>query len=366
MNKRIDFTKQDGLATYQDTLDFLQTSYRGNLEAISRGFGDKLILHGVVEAGGNVTDGWVIIDGQMMPFVGGSIYPKVVVEELSDVELFGDSSIKTVYLTKRARLAVVGDFDYTELKRFKTDSLTVDSSDVLASAKAVKKLNDNILAALSFETRIILKGCEVSNVNTGASTLDIAAGVVLMDNVFVESPVYSGAYPVWLKPDATYVVADPGGTNVKFDPYTSQRYADVLKRTTTSVGEIKMFKTLSDRFDAVGIGKWEMTGFKICDDMQGRVPLGYDRRLVDPVDGIWDANYNGVWNTGGEKAHTLTINELPTFAIETPKKKPDIDRGVSGASSTWSIDEIDINNIGNNQPHNNIPPYRVVLFLERI
>lgn len=392
-HKRIDLTQLDGLAVYQDTLEFFQEGDKGATEAMCRLIGDKIILTGVVDQGANVTNGWIIIGGELLPFVGGAKAPKVWIEELNDVELFGDSSTKTVYYTRRARMGNVGAFDLTELRKFKTDALNINDSEVMASAKAVKKLQDTILAILSFETEVILKGCEVSNVDNLGMTFDVAPGVILIDGNIVNAVAYSGAFPAYLLPDGTWDVVAPGGSSILFDPYTSQRHADVIKRATTSIGEVKMFKTLSDRFDAIsGVGKWEMQGFKVCDDMQGRVPLGYDRRLADPFDNVWDANYNTPGNTGGEKKHQLTVGELPAHRFFTLAdvvmnvngfppaplantslarvyNKADGSSGKESYTSAGNATEPTVgrtNSVGNNEAHNNIQPYRVMVYVERI
>lgn len=120
MYKRIDFTKLEGLATYQDTLDFLQTSYRDAISAVARAFGDKVIVTGVDDQGASYGDGWVVIAGELMPFVGGLKTTQVIVEEITDTEVFGDNSVQTVYFTRRARLGNTGGYAFTDFIRVNT------------------------------------------------------------------------------------------------------------------------------------------------------------------------------------------------------------------------------------------------------
>ena len=122
MYKRIDFSKLEGLATYQDTLDFLQISYREAISAVARAFGSKVIVTGVTDLGTTYTDGWVIIDGELMPFAGGLKTDRIVVEELTDTEIFNDGSIQTVYYTKRAKLGITGGFAFSDFIRVDTMS----------------------------------------------------------------------------------------------------------------------------------------------------------------------------------------------------------------------------------------------------
>jgi microcystin-dependent protein len=120
MNKRIDYTQPDGLGVSQDTLNFMQTSYRDALSAIGRAFGNNTILYGCEVNGSNVSDGWVYIDGEMMPFIGGVFNPRVLVDEVVDVEQFSDLSTKTVYYTKVARSVALGGIPFSDLRSLKT------------------------------------------------------------------------------------------------------------------------------------------------------------------------------------------------------------------------------------------------------
>jgi hypothetical protein len=120
MYKRIDFSKLEGLATYQDTLDFLQISYREAISAVAKAFGSKVIVTGVTDQGLSYSDGWIIIDGELMPFSGGLKTDRIVVDELTDTEIFNDGSIQTVYYTKRAKLGITGGFPITDFIRVDT------------------------------------------------------------------------------------------------------------------------------------------------------------------------------------------------------------------------------------------------------
>lgn len=120
MYKRIDFTKLEGLAVYQDTLDFLQLSYRDTISAIARAFGSKVIVTGVTDLGANYSDGWVVIDGELLPFVGGLKSGRIIIEELTDTEVFGDNTTQTVYFTRRAKLGVTGGYAFTDFIRVDT------------------------------------------------------------------------------------------------------------------------------------------------------------------------------------------------------------------------------------------------------
>lgn len=120
MNKRIDFTNNGGFPLEQDTLDFMQQSYRGGFAAVAKLLGEKTILTGVVVANGNVSDGWIVYNGELVPFVGGSAAANVSITEVNTTVLFEDGTTPPVYFTKTATCAVVGNFPFTDLVRLPT------------------------------------------------------------------------------------------------------------------------------------------------------------------------------------------------------------------------------------------------------
>jgi len=122
MYKKIDFTKLEGLAVYQDTLDFLQTSYRDAISAIAKALGTRVIVTGVTDQGSTYSDGWVIIDGELMPFAGGLKTARVIIEDVTGTEVFADGTTQTVYYTRRAKLGVTGGFAFTDFIRIDTMS----------------------------------------------------------------------------------------------------------------------------------------------------------------------------------------------------------------------------------------------------
>lgn len=99
-------------------------------------------------------------------------------------------------------------------------------------------------------------------------------------------------------------------------------------------------------------GVWESFG-------SGRVLVGVDTTQTE---------FNKVMKTGGEKTHTLNINEMP--AHNHPLKHG------TGGSGTWgtninqsgstSSDNFAIANTGGGQAHNNLQPYITVYMWRRI
>lgn len=99
-------------------------------------------------------------------------------------------------------------------------------------------------------------------------------------------------------------------------------------------------------------GTWERLKGKVC--------LGLDED---------DEKLNEIGKTGGEKEHTLTIEEMPSHS-HSIKKQVDNNSGSqivvgSGSSSLFyqNGNEATTNNAGGGQAHNNMPPYETVGYM---
>jgi len=119
MNKRIDFSFNGGFPATQYTTAFLQDSFRGAFIAMAGLIGDKVIVAGMQEAGGNVSNGWISYNGELIPFTGGPFNAdsKVTIVETPASRVFDDGQPHDVYFEKVAKLGSVGLFPYSDLKR---------------------------------------------------------------------------------------------------------------------------------------------------------------------------------------------------------------------------------------------------------
>lgn len=117
MNQRIDFSNNGGFPATQDTFAFMQQSYRGAFAALAGFFGDKVVVSGCVEAGGSVSDGWIAVGGELIPFEGGPIASNIIIQETSEAVTFEDNAERPVYFRRIARFGSPGGFPYSELRR---------------------------------------------------------------------------------------------------------------------------------------------------------------------------------------------------------------------------------------------------------
>jgi hypothetical protein len=123
MHKRIDFNNLGGFPVVQETFNWMQDSYRTAIISIAKLFGDKFILFGCEIVGPNVTSGAVVINGELIPFVGGaySVGDEVIVVETPEAPVtFQDNNTHQVYFTKVARIGSPGGFPFTDLKTIGT------------------------------------------------------------------------------------------------------------------------------------------------------------------------------------------------------------------------------------------------------
>lgn len=111
-----------------------------------------------------------------------------------------------------------------------------------------------------------------------------------------------------------------------------------------------------DLFNTIGITYGSGDGFTTFNlpDLQGKIPVGKDEN---------DTDFDTLGNTGGEKEHTLTIDEMPSHKhkIKYQTSIGGFFETVTAGSSRSNVGEstLGINETGGNQPHNILQPYIV-------
>ena len=119
-----------------------------------------------------------------------------------------------------------------------------------------------------------------------------------------------------------------------------------LMKLVFPIGSTYVTQTNTNPSTILGFGTWERLKGKVC--------LGLDED---------DTNMNAIGKTGGEKTHTLTINEMPSHKHQVANTT---NSGSNGWAMTGNWNEtgaFDTSATGGGQPHNNMQPYQVVGYM---
>ena len=142
---------------------------------------------------------------------------------------------------------------------------------------------------------------------------------------------------------------------------------DYIQSNLSQSGDIKRVKCdlayLESNFEVDGLGKNLRLGWAICngnngtDNLAGRVGVGYG------------LGYSVLGQTGGEKEHTLTIEQIPAHTHDTTFGGDDAND--SGSTNTWlqssgSLHTKTSTSKGGGQSHNNMQPYIINLYIMKL
>lgn len=118
----------------------------------------------------------------------------------------------------------------------------------------------------------------------------------------------------------------------------------MLNRTTYK----ELFAAIGTNFGTDGPGNFYIP------DLRGKVVVGQDTTDTD----------FGMGATGGEKKHTLTVDEMPSHTHKTQALNPDGEKGAWCVQyNTNGGNNIMAESTGGSQPHNNLQPYQVTNYI---
>lgn len=125
MHKQINFDQERDFPTTKDYYSFIQEALRDMIGAIMAsgcGANDYIILQGVEEDGANHTNGWVVIEGELLPFVGAATSANIIITEAIVQAPWKDVGGATVnrdtYYTRTVSFGVgVGQIPFANFKR---------------------------------------------------------------------------------------------------------------------------------------------------------------------------------------------------------------------------------------------------------
>ena len=235
---------------------------------------------------------------------------------------------------------------------------------------------------------VIISGCEITGntvsngvVYVNKEVLEFRGGS-LSANVFIKEEAVSGTFedgsfkPIEITRYVTFGSSTPEKT-FKWEDF--KRVDNLIQQGVKNADFEKRIKALENKKSPVPIGLiaiWGKPasepipeGWKECTDLRGRMPLGWNPD---------DADFSELLKNDGEKTHQLKVQELPVIegGFETvthmTRLGTGVVRGVSGGqaqiaggASQWLHEQMELK-FGGNQPHNNMPPYRIIKFIEFI
>jgi len=233
---------------------------------------------------------------------------------------------------------------------------------------------------------VVISGCEITGntvsngvVYVNKEVLEFRGGS-LSANVFIKEETVSGTFedgsfkPIEITRYVTFGSSTPEKT-FKWEDF--KRVDNLIQQGVKNADFEKRIKALENKKSPMPIGLiaiWGKPasepipeGWKECTDLRGRMPLGWNPD---------DADFSELLKNDGEKTHQLKVQELPVIegGFETvthmTRLGTGVVRGVSGGqaqiaggASQWLHEQMELK-FGGNQPHNNMPPYRIIKFIE--
>lgn len=119
MNKG-NFTATDNFPVSTFTYDFLQqmSILAGKLAALG---GLNYILSGCTKEGNNVNDGFIVINGEVLPFKGGVLKDKVTIKETKLTDSFAGVDYPESYILRNAEFSDMGEYNWDDFVQVVTN-----------------------------------------------------------------------------------------------------------------------------------------------------------------------------------------------------------------------------------------------------
>lgn len=146
---------------------------------------------------------------------------------------------------------------------------------------------------------------------------------------------------------------------------TKNDLEEAIETVRYAVGDVHITEDTSNPEQKFGYGKWKLIS-------RGRVLTGIDAKQDgDSTDYQPDQDFQTAGQEGGEKEHTLTVEELPAHNHNWKSFTVNADggnyaTGMFTSDSRWGATrEKPTENAGADKPHNNLQPYYCVYMWRR-
>lgn len=125
MNKG-NFTAKDNFPVSTFTYDFLQkmAQLAGNLAQLG---GQNYILSGCTDDNnGNISEGLIVINGEILPFEAGTKKTKITIQEIREADHFNGIDYPESYIHRMAKFADNGEYDWADFVQVLTNKQLQD------------------------------------------------------------------------------------------------------------------------------------------------------------------------------------------------------------------------------------------------
>lgn len=123
-------TAPDGFPLESDaTLGFMQTAYSEAVRALAQLAGDDLVVvSGCIESGSVMSDGWILLDGDLVFFEGGTISANFIIQEVATQKANQNGTLVDRYFVKKAVFGSgPSEVPCASLRRWRRDDFAVST-----------------------------------------------------------------------------------------------------------------------------------------------------------------------------------------------------------------------------------------------